>query len=136
MGLAQRRIVSEFQSTAFNKWKEKFNKAIGFNVSMEVKWDTMQSEDYQDRDDYFKWYEAVYFTPLMKVFEDICGDAMGKKAVKEGLKKIIIDGSDGSAASHSSFEDGVFTLLHRFNTNVDDGNDRVKTWKKMIESKI
>ena len=55
---------------------------------------------------------------------------------KKGIKKIVVDGSDGSSPRASTFEEGVFTLKHKFDTNVDNGDERVKEWTKMIESKL
>lgn len=136
MGLAQKRIVAEYQNTAYGKWKEEFDKVVGFSVPMDVKWETMQSEDYQGRDEYFTWYNAVYFEPLMRVFKNICKDQLGKDAVKSAVKKIVIDGSEGYRPFHSTYEDGVFTLRHQFHTNIPQLEERVETWTKLIESKL
>jgi hypothetical protein len=136
MGLAQRRIVQEFQQTNFQKWKADFDKVVGFAIEMDVKWDTMQSEDYTQKDQYFSWYEMVYFRPLKEVFEGLCADAMGKEAVKASVKKIVIDGTEGSNPEKSTFEDGVFTIRHKFNSNVDYHDERRKKWSELIESKL
>ena len=136
MGLAQKRIVQEYQGSAFGEWKKKFDAVVGCDIPFEVRWDTMQNDDYKNRDDYFTWYEAVYFKPLMAVFEDLCKDNMGKEAVKAGVTKIIVDGSEGSFPGASKFTGGVFTLNHKFFTNVNDIDARIKGWKKIIEDKL
>jgi hypothetical protein len=138
MGLAQKRIAKEFEDKEFPAWKAEFDAIVGFNMSMEVHWDTMQHEDYGQnyRDDYFKWYKQVYFKPLAEAFRKICRDDMGKAAVKDGVKKIIIDGREGSGAYASSFVGGEFTINHRFNCNVDDEKERAEGWQKMIENRL
>ena len=110
MGLAQRRIVQEYQSSNFGDWKKTFDAVVGFEIPMDVKWDTMQDDDYSKRDDYFTWYEAVYFRPLTTAFQNLCGDSMGKDAVKASVKKIVISGAEGSSPKHSKFENGVVTI--------------------------
>lgn len=136
MGLAQKRIVAEFQKSSYEKWKEQFDRVVGVKMKIDVKWDTLQNEEYQNRDDYFKWYEMVYFKPLMDAFKELCSDDMGKKAVREGVRKITIDGSDGSSYRHSKFEDGVLEINHKFHSNVDDIKGRTDGWRKLIEEKL
>ena len=136
MGLAQRRIAQEFQNTEFAVWKKQFEEIVGFEIPMEIKWDTMQSDDRSNKDDYFKWYQMVYFTPLLDVFKGVCADDMGKEAVRSMVKKIVIDGTVGGSPSASTFEDGVFQINHKYCTNVGDGDDRTRVWTQLIESKL
>jgi hypothetical protein len=136
MGLAQKRIVQEFQTTKFSKWKSEFDAIVGCEIPMEVKWDTLQSDKYDKQDQYFAWYDAVYFRPLKDVFTSICKDQMGKDAVKAGVKKIVIDGTKGHAPEHTTFANGVLTVNHIFSTNIDSMNDRVRVWTKLVESKL
>jgi len=104
---------------------------------MEVLWETMQSDDNDRKEDYFQWYDKVYFRPLISTFKDLCSDTMGKDAVRAGVKKIIIDGSEGtSTQSSTSFNDGVFTLKHVFNAYVESEEELPKRWKKIIEAKL
>lgn len=136
MGLAQKRIISEYQTSAFPEWKKKFDTVVGFEIPFEVKWDTMQDDAYHDRDRYFEWYGLVYFEPLMTVFQKLCSDNMGREAVKTGVKKIVIDGTEGTSAKKSTFENGVLTIKHQFNMNTNDEAERTKTWLRMIEDKL
>jgi len=53
MGLAQMRIAQEFQNTEFAVWKKQFEEIVGFEIPMEIKWDTMQSDDRSNKDDYY-----------------------------------------------------------------------------------
>ncbi len=136
MGLAQKRIIQDYQQNEFPKWKEQFNAVAGFDVPMDIKWDTMQDEGYSDKAMYFECYQQVYFRPLMNVMKHLCQDDMGKEAVKASLKKIVIDGTDGSGPHNSSFDNGVFLIKHKFHTNTDYENDRVKGWTKLLEDKL
>ena len=136
MGLAQKRIIAEFQKTEYPKWASELNAIVGHDVPVEVKWDTMQSDDYEKREQYFEWYASVYFNPIKAAVSAICADDMGKEALHGSLKKIVIDGSEGSSPSHSSFADGIWHVKHKFNSNVDDESERVKVWTKMLEEKL
>lgn len=136
MGLVHKRILQEYQSTPYSEWKKKFDAVCGFEMPMEVKWDTMHKEQYQERDQYFKWFGMVYFNPLLEVFKQLCVDDMGKEAVKASVKKIIISNGDVSSSRGSKFEDGVFHLVHSFHTNVDQEKERITGWRKLLESKM
>ncbi len=136
MGLAERKILKEFQTSFYESWKAKFDKVLGFESNVEVKWDTLHTNEYSyGREQYFEWWETGYFSPLLEVFKQICSDDMGKEAVKDGLKKIIIDGSTGDRPEDSKFDDGVFRINHQF-SNISAEEGRVNGWRKMIEAKL
>ena len=127
--------MKEFQATKFVAWKAKLYEIVGFEPEIEVKWDTINLEESNlGRDTTFEYFEEVWFTPLLRVFEQICSDDMGKEAVRDGLKKIVIDGSKGTSWSESSFKDGELHILHLFDTNTKD--DRVTGWTQMIEARL
>lgn len=136
MGLAQKRISQEYQTTEFPKWKADFEKIVGFEIPIEVKWDTMLDDTYSDKKQYFDWYGLVYFQPLSDVFRSLCADDMGREAVKSSVKKIVIEQTDTGSPKASTFDNGELRIKHRFNTNVDNVKDRTDTWLKLIESKL
>jgi hypothetical protein len=136
MGLAQRRIFAEYREKEFPKWKAQLDAAAGFDVPLDVKWDTIPSDDYEDRAQYFQWLDQVYFRPLLTVIKNICIDDMGRTALREHLKKVTIDGSDGHGSHHTTFENGHLFIRHKVYTNVDQEKERVDGWQKMIEQKL
>lgn len=137
MGLAQRRILKDFQDNAFPEWHNKLKAAIGFEVPIEIKWETMVDDAYENKDYYFEWYAKVYFQPLIETFQSICADAMGKEALQAALKKVVVE-ADKNFSSYrgTTFDNGVFHVKHSFYSNVDQIADRVTGWTKLLESKI
>lgn len=136
MGLAQKRIIQEFQTTEFPAWKKSFDEVVGAEIPMDIKWETMQSDDRSEKDIYFEYYKAVYFNPLLNAFTNICADAMGKEAVAGGVKQIVIDGTEGIYASSSTFEGGVLTIKHIYDSNTHKEDERTSTWQSLVESKL
>jgi hypothetical protein len=136
MGLAQKRIIQEFQTTEFPAWKKSFDEVVGSEIPMDIKWETMQSDDRNDKDDYFNCYRAVYFNPLMTAFKNICADAMGKEAVAGGVKQIVIDGTEGIYADSSKFEGGTLTIKHIYDSNTHKEDERATVWQNLIEAKL
>lgn len=134
MGLAQRRILQEYQTEKFEPWKKELTTIVG-EVPVEVKWDTMVADNNDDKNYYFNSFDKIYFNCITQVFKNLCADDMGKDAVKSSLKKIVIDGTEGSSPNPSTYVDGVFTVKHKI-CNQDNGHERIKVWTKLIESKL
>lgn len=136
MGLAQKRISQDYQQNVFPEWKNKITNAMGFEVPLEVKWDTMMDDQRDNKELYFSSYDSVYFKPLVAVMQNICADDMGREALKGALKKIVIDGTDGYSPGATTFSGGVLTINHQFCTNVDDVDARIQGWTKLLEKNL
>ena len=64
-------------------------------------------------------------------------DEMGRSAVRDGLKKIVIRNTDQySSTSGFAFEGGVLTIDHRPHVNVDYSDERAKGLQKVLESAL
>ncbi|MGN6110522.1 MAG: hypothetical protein ACTHU0_35795 [Kofleriaceae bacterium] len=132
MGLAERRAIKEFETTIYPGLKKQIDEAAGFEVALEVKWDTLAKDE-----EYVKsWAEAwpkLFFEPIIDAFKRICIDDMGKEALKEGLKKVVVQNTKESYSSYwAAFEAGVLTLDHQF-TNVDYVSERTDTLVGVLE---
>ncbi len=135
MGLAEKRAAAEFESTVYPEQKKLIDASAGFDVPIEVRWDTMMKQEKYVA----MWRDAwpkLYFTPLVHVLQQIGIDQMGKDAIKETLKKVVIQDTKSSYSSQWAAFDkatGVLTLDHQF-TNVDDVASRADTMRKVLEA--
>lgn len=135
MGLAERRAAEQFRTEQFPDWQRKINEAASFEVPVEVAWSELAVDDYATS--YGEFFPKVYFDPLVRALAGITIDDMGKEALKDGLTKIVIKNS-GNYASETgfSFTDGVLTLDHRSDTNIDYGDERTQWLQKLMESNL
>ncbi len=126
MGLAERRVQKEFQDSHFPKLKKEVDEAAHTSIPLEVKWDTIAPEGQSHL--YIDSWTKVYFAPLVAAMKDVCRDEMGREAVKEKVKKIVVQNTKDIYYGDrwASFDGGVLTLDHQPCTNVDDVNDRTK----------
>lgn len=110
MGLTERRAIKAFQENKYPKLKAEMDAAAGFDVPVVVDWDTIMavSEGYSEQ--YEENLPKVFFRPLIEAFKGICIDDLGKEALKEGLKKVVIRGE--STYTNPSFEYGILTLAY------------------------
>jgi hypothetical protein len=136
MGLKERRRIEEFKQKRFPELKKEIDAAAGFDVPMDVRWDTLAAEGYGD-DVFADALPKVYFQPLVLAFRAICVDDMGKDALKKGLKQVVIKNEKKTyGQSAFAFEGGVLTIDHETCTNVDYVDDRVQALQGILENAL
>lgn len=133
MGLAERRATKEFQDKSLPGLRADLEKAAGFAVPLEVNWEQIAKEDYSSS--YDEFWRKVYFQPVINALKKVARDDMGREAVKEGVKKIVLCNSKGAYSSESaiSFIAGEITIDHDPATNVDYVEDRTEHLVKVLE---
>jgi hypothetical protein len=134
-GLKEKRAVKDFQEKSFPKLTKEINSVAGIDVPIEVDWDSIAVDGYSDL--YEEGFTKVYFTPLLDALKGICADDMGKTALREALKKVVIKNSSNSySPSNFSFADGVLVIDHSPTTNLNDTKDRTKKIAKLLEDAL
>ncbi|MDC0713397.1 hypothetical protein POL68_33345 [Stigmatella sp. ncwal1] len=136
MGLTERRAAKEFETKRFPQFKKDIDEAAGFEVPVTVQWDSLAKEEESHL--YDECWPKVYFEPLIAALKGITFDAMGKEALKAGLKKIEIQNRAGVIYGDrmATFDGGTLLLDHQPHTNVDDVRDRTEGIRKLLESKL
>jgi hypothetical protein len=132
MGLAERRALKEFQDNKFPDLEKRLNTAAGFELKLDVNWDQMMKDEYSHLLD--EGLLKVFFQPLEEALKAITFDNMGKEALKEGLKQVIIKNtSDYYSPSYFKFEGGTLTIDHTPYSNQGDVKDQTDAIKKILE---
>jgi hypothetical protein len=133
MGLAERRAIEQFKNDMWPGLKAQIDEAAGFDVPVEVAWEQLAVNDYASS--YSNFFPKVYFEPLITALKGVAVDDLGKAAVKEGLKKIVIqnEGNHSSKAGFT-FTNGILVLDHLPSSNVADGEERATAIQKLLES--
>lgn len=132
-GLKEKRAVKDFQETSYPKLKKEIDAIAGVDVPIEVDWNSVAVKDYAHL--YEEGFTKVYFTPLLQALKEICADEMGKSALKDALKKVVIKNSSNSySPSKFSFTDGILVIDHSPTTNLGDIKDRSSKLVKLLEA--
>jgi hypothetical protein len=134
--LAERRVATDFEANHYPPLKARIEEAAGYSVPIEVKWETLTAPG-----ESHLWAEAwpqVYFEPLIAGLKHVCRDEMGREAVREQLRKIVVQNVKGCVygSCWASFAEGVLTLDHEPVTNIGDGNDRSSGLIRVLESAL
>ncbi|WP_378181166.1 hypothetical protein [Aquimarina sp. SS2-1] len=136
MGLAERRIVKEFEEKTFPKLQEEINTAANKTLEIEVDWKSLAIDGSSHL--YEECWPQVYFEPLKIALEQITTDEMGKDAIAESLDKVIIKNENGIslASKWCSFENKTLVLDHKPTTNLNQSPDRAKAVQKLLEENL
>ena len=135
MGLKERRAAQGFQEGKYAELKNAIDAACGFNINMDVDWDSLAIEGWDHM--YEDAFPKIYFNPILDAFKQIGADDMGKEALKAGIKSVKIENKNGRGdPSGITFSDGVLTIDHKPNTNLDDVQKRTDKIVSIIESAL
>ncbi|TPN83402.1 hypothetical protein [Aquimarina algicola] len=136
MGLAEKRIIKNFQEVDYKVLLNKINDIAGFEVELEIDWDSLSSNDYSHL--WESTFPKIYFQPIIEAFKAITTDDMGKEALKESISKITIqDKSDNASANSTySFKDGNLMIDHSAYINADMVEDRSKALIEVLEQNL
>jgi hypothetical protein len=135
MGLAERRGAEKFRTDEYPGWKSRLDQAAGFDLPVEVAWAELAADGFADR--YSEFFAQVYFEPLVSALAAVTIDDMGREALRAGLTKVVVRNS-GQYASYIGFgfADGVLTIDHRSEANIDYGDERAKQLTRLLEANL
>lgn len=136
MGLTERRAIKAFQENDFVSLVKEIHTIAGYELQWDVHWDSLAIENYAAL--YNEGFTKVYFEPLKAALKEIAADDMGRKALEETLKKIVIKNENnfGSPDSAYSFTNGVLTIDHSPVTNINDIALRTKYLIQYLSSEM
>jgi hypothetical protein len=132
MGLPEKRALKEFQDNRYPELKKKLEELAGFPVELEVDWESLAVDEYGHL--YNDAFDKVYFQPVIAALQKITGDDMGKEAIKEGLKKIVMQNKSGNYSPDGlKFDGGVLMMDHQPTSNIEYVEDRAKRVFELFE---
>ncbi len=136
MGLAEKRIVKAYQEGTYKTLVGEINALGGYDLEFEVNWDSLSNNTYSHI--WENTFSQIYFTPIINAFKEITADDMGKEALQESLKKIVIkdDNDNFSPSSAYSFEDNTLIIDHSSYSNADNVDERSTFLTEFLESKL
>jgi hypothetical protein len=132
MGLSEKRALKTFQDGSYQKLTSEIHTLAGYPLEFEVNWDTIALDEYAEI--YEESFSKVYFTPLVNAIKEITADDMGKEALKESLKKVVIKNEGGNVYGSTaySFNAGVLTIDHQPFSNIDNITERSMALSKLL----
>ena len=132
MGLKEQRALEQFQDHSYDYFKKKIDEAAGFEVEIDIDWDKLIEEDMSHMLE--ENLPQIYFEPIIEGFQKICRDEMGRRTLKKNLQKIVITNESGYSSPDAAinFSDGVLTIDHLPNTNMNDEESRASRIEEVV----
>ncbi|MDR1229749.1 MAG: hypothetical protein LBK55_12230 [Azoarcus sp.] len=139
LGLAERRAIAAYEKGPYVAILNDIQAAATFKVPVEVQWNTMarpgEAASYGDED----YWTNVYFVPLKKALAAVTVDDMGKKALTQALKKIVVR-YDKATAPSNAYENGVEikggVLTINFHPYTNPGESAIDSRAKAIQDAL
>jgi len=88
MGLAERRRIADIKENKLPKFQEQLNEACGFDLPFEFKIDSLP-EDTTVLDCFDFYIDSLGPGLVVSLMRELCKDAIGKKAAKAAIKKVV-----------------------------------------------
>lgn len=136
MGLAEKRIIKAYQEGEYQNFLTQVKSLIGGEIEFDIDWNSLPNEEYPNN--LQEGLTEVYFKPILNSFKSIAVDDMGKEAIRESVKKVIIkDENDNAYASQTyKFNEGTLIVDHCSYTNIGNTDERTKTLTQLLESNL
>lgn len=134
MGLAEGRVIDDFETNQLPALQNKVDEAAGFSLPIQAKWETLAPEGESHL--YAESWKDVYFEPLIAALQSVGADEMGREALKKGLHRVIIANTRGNYYSDkwATLEGNALTLDHEPITNVQDVQGRTARLISVLEA--
>lgn len=131
MGLAERRAIKAVQDDTIPAAKAMIKNLSGADVAIELDAPSCEADPNCMSDD-FPWTLKHYaFESLESALREICQDAMGKQAVQDGFKKMVVRHVVSGTSRKLAFAGGVLTLEEQLNGGEYYTSSQLK---KVLES--
>lgn len=139
LALPERRALQTYQANTFPALQTRIRDAAGFEVPLQVQWEALairgQGANFNEPD----FWTNVIFVPLEDALKATASDEIGKKALRDGLKSILVtyDPATAPASAYErgvTFEDGVLRINFQPFSNVSDRKDRADAIRKVLEA--
>ncbi|OHX65409.1 DUF6882 domain-containing protein [Flammeovirga pacifica] len=136
MGLKERRAIKAFQEEQYPPLKEQINQFAGFDLPLEVQWETMVEDRFAHL--YHDTYVKIYFKPLIEALKAICIDDFGKNLLQAGVQKVVIknEGNIHNPETGYTLENKILTINLDPVINADNMEPRISVLCDLLERKL
>lgn len=140
-GLAERRAIAAYAKDVWPQYEKSIQDAAGFPVAIELNLNSLALPGYADSYANPDYLQNTVIEPVIRSFKAIAADDMGKTALKEKLKSVVIlyDEKTAPASNYAdglTFEDGKLTINWKPFSNTGDIEPRTKALTTLLESKL
>jgi hypothetical protein len=108
MGLTERRAILAYKEKKFPGWKAQIDAAAGYDLALDVDWDSMALDGQAEFFD--AMFDYGYFLPIKRALEAICIDDLGKNALKARVKTLKLSHDPNGSYLEATFDGDTVVL--------------------------
>jgi hypothetical protein len=118
LNLDQRRSLQEIREQIIPRFQAELRDSCGVDLPVSLHDNFAQMPDDESRDSSLDWLRGAvndgeFFGELLRAFQHVCADTMGKDAVSQKIKRIELRWEVGRAAG-LALQDGVLTYYYNW----------------------
>jgi len=114
MGLIEKRLIKEAKESWVPEEEKDMREVIGAPVVVDIQWSTFEKDEAA-----LKSVQHLGVRKLTNALRVICVDELGKEAVREQIKRIVVANLEGGGEPSVKLEGGVVTLSCAFAKGSD-----------------
>lgn len=140
-GLAERRAIAAFAADVWPRYEAEIQKQAGFPVPITLDFDSLSLPGLADSYASEDYLRKPIIDPILKAVGSIAATDIGKAALRDGLKSIVVRYDEKTAPASNyrdgvSMKDGVLTINWKPYNNVEDVEERTKALVQTIEAAL
>ncbi len=114
MGLIEKRLIKEAKDSWLPGEQKEMQDLAGAPVLVDVDWPTFENDEAA-----LKNVQHLGVRKIANAFRVICVDELGKEAVREGVKRVVVTNQATPGTPTIGVENGVVTLACAFAKGTD-----------------
>lgn len=109
MGLIEKRLIKEAKDTWLPGEQEEMRAAAGSQVVIDVDWASFETDEPA-----LKHLQHLGVRKISNAFRVICVDDLGKEAVRDQIRRVVVTNAKDATEASVTLEDGTMTLRCAF----------------------
>lgn len=114
MGLIEKRLIKEAKETWVLEEQKDMRAIANSEVTVDIDWPTFESDEPALRN-----LQHLGVRKLSNAFRVICGDDLGKEAVRDSIKRVVVINDKDVKEGSVNLENGTVTLRCAFAKGSD-----------------
>jgi hypothetical protein len=116
MGLIEKRLIKEAKDTWVLEEQKDMRAISGSEVVIDIDWASFETDETALRN-----LQHLGVRRLSNAFRVICVDDLGKEAIRDGVKRVIVTNVKDANAGSVTLENGTVTLVGAFARGTEGG---------------
>jgi len=131
MGLQERRLIKQLQEETLPAVISEIETLCGAGIEWNVDWDSLSTSM-----ESLGYVNTYGFQTVLQAFKNICIDDMGKEAIRDGVKRVVLKKVKDISEMKQTFENGVLEIHALWEGSGWEGYPNEEKMRTMMENAL